>query len=628
MSSQSPSRKPSLRARTRYWFDNIMGRGTAALLGLLVVLATIFVIINTAVIVWLKVGPDGTNDDRPVLEVLWQNIVRTLDSEDVAPNAPWAFRLIMLVVTIVGVLIAATLVGIIASAFDVKVASLRKGRSAVLETGHTVILGWNSKVPAVVQALVEANASKAKSSIVVLSSTAREEMDDAINARVRTPGNTRIVCRSGDLLDQDDLLRANPFEAKAIILLGDTVGEDADDHALKTALALSQHPERAGRPLHLVGHLHDGDNLYAAQLASGEEAVWILDAEKVGQIIAQASQQPGLSSVYTELLNFGGTELYISRQPSLYGKTFQEVQDSFATTIVVGYSRAGVPLLNPAMDEVYRGGDDLVVLAEDDSTIVLAPSPAPDPAGLSVDAHATPEPTNTLILGSNLSVNCLLREMNGYAVPGSAVTIVSEFPVMPLVDYPNLDVTVLEGIVGKRAALKAIDPTQFDHAIVLSYRDHMSAQDADTRTLVNLLHVREVIKKAGLRVNVVSEMLDERNRKLAEVTQIDDFVVSDHLISLMMVQVAENPAMAPVFAELFGSAGAEIYVRPVDWYIVTGAPVSFATVIEAANARGETAIGFLQADAAGRPLGVTLNPDLAASREYAPTDRIVVIATN
>src|SRR5690606_29134321 len=99
---------------------------------------------------------------------------------------------------------------------------------------------------------------------------------------------------------------------------------DADDHVLKTALALGQHPQRDGRPLHLVGHLHDGDNLYAAQLAAGEGAVWIMDAEKVGQIIAQASQQPGLSSVYTDLLNFGGTELYLTDQPSLYGKSFRE----------------------------------------------------------------------------------------------------------------------------------------------------------------------------------------------------------------------------------------------------------------------------------------------------------------
>ena len=618
--------KPSVGAKLRYWFDNVMGRGTIALLGLLAVLAAIFVLINTVVVVLLKAGPDGANDEQSVAEVLWSNVVRVLDSEDVAPNATPAFRLVMLVITIVGVLIAATLVGIIASAFDVKVAGLRKGRSSVLETGHTVILGWDAKVPALVQALVEANASKSKSSIVILSATDRADMDDAIRDRVPNARKTRIICRSGDLLDQDDLMRANPFEAKSVILLGDDAGAGADDRAIKTALALSHHPDRAGRPLHLVGHLHDGDNLYAADLADGS-AVWIMDAEKVGQIIAQASQQPGLSAVYTDLLSFGGTELYITTQPSLFGLTFREVQESFATTIVVGYSRAGNPTLNPPIEALYEKGADLIVLAEDDSTIVLAPSPPADSAGLSVDELATPKPSNTLILGSNLSLNCLLREMDGYAMPGSAVTIISEFPVMTLSEHPNLEVTVLEGVAGRRAALASIDPTKFDHAIVLSYRDHLPAQDADTRTLVALLHIRELVKESGMRVNVVSEMLDERNRKLAEVAQIDDFVVSNHLISLMMAQISENPHLAPVFADLLSSEGAEIYLRPVDWYVAVGTPLSFATVSEGANLRSETAIGYLETTPDGRPAGVKLNPDLASARTYAPTDRVAVLAT-
>ena len=49
------------------------------------------------------------------------------------------------------------------------------------------------------------------------------------------------------------------------------------------------------------------------------------------------------------------------------------------------------------------------------------------------------------------------------------------------------------------------------------------------------------MSRDNVRINVVSEMLDERNRKLAEVCQIDDFIVSDHLVSLMMTQVSENP---------------------------------------------------------------------------------------
>ena len=56
-------------------------------------------------------------------------------------------------------------------------------------------------------------------------------------------------------------------------------------------------------------------------------------------------------------------------------------------------------------------------------------------------------------------------------------------------------------------------------------------------------------------------------------------------------------------------------------------PVSFATVSEGANLRGETAIGYLETTPDGRPAGVKLNPDLASARTYAPTDRVAVLAT-
>ena len=50
-------------------------------------------------------------------------------------------------------------------------------------------------------------------------------------------------------------------------------------------------------------------------------------------------------------------------------------------------------------------------------------------------------------------------------------------------------------------------------------------------------------------------MLDLRNRELAEVTQADDFIVSDQLISLMLAQVAENKHLNAVFADLFDPRG-------------------------------------------------------------------------
>jgi hypothetical protein len=51
----------------------------------------------------------------------------------------------------------------------------------------------------------------------------------------------------------------------------------------------------------------------------------------------------------------------------------------------------------------------------------------------------------------------------------------------------------------------------------------------------------------GERCFIVSEMLDLRNRRLADVAKVDDFIVSDHLICLMLTQFSENSALYQVF---------------------------------------------------------------------------------
>jgi hypothetical protein len=124
-------------------------------------------------------------------------------------------------------------------------------------------------------------------------------------------------------------------------------------------------------------------------------------------------------------------------------------------------------------------------------------------------------------------------------------------------------------------------------------------------------------------------MLDDRNRQLAEVTKADDFIVSDKLISLMLSQVSENKQLTSVFDTLFSSEGSEIYLRPANLYIESGATVDFYTVLEAARRRGETAIGYrVAADAhsAERSYGVRVNPRKTDQISFTDRDRIIVLA--
>jgi voltage-gated potassium channel Kch len=619
-------KRPPLTARFKYWFDNLMSRGTGALVLVLGVVVLVAVTIHALAVLLLNVRLDDVEEDQKVFEVFWVNLLRVLDADDIASDNGWGYRFAILIVTVVGLFVGATLVGIIAGGFNAKIEQLRKGRSSVLEEGHTLILGWNSKVVPLVQQLSVANQSRRKPAIVVLAERDKVEMEDEIRAKVPDTLGTRVVCRTGDPLDAGDLMLANPYAARSVIILGDEQHSDPDVRAIKTALALTSHPERPSRKLHVVGQIRNASNAEVALLVGKDEVSWIFATEKFGQITAQTSRQPGLSDVYTELLSFEGCEIYFSTQLTLFGKTYGEILQAFAASAVLGLTSAGSVILNPAPGHIYQEGEQLILFTQDDSNIVATPPQAPDAGAIQPAVRHPEPPEHTLVLGFNRRVPDMLKELDEYVVAGSTVTIVSEVPVVGLEEMEHLTVSVVEGNTSSRATLLKLDPTAFDHAIVVAYRDSMSLQDADAKTLVTLLQLREIVKKSGAKLNIVSEMLDDRNRRLAEVTQTDDFIVSDHLISLMMAQISEHQLLADVFDGVFGAEGSEVYLRPAEWYVKPGVEVDFYTVVAAALGRNETALGFMCVKNDISDAVVEINPHKATTRVFGPGDRIVVFA--
>jgi hypothetical protein len=79
-----------------------------------------------------------------------------------------------------------------------------------------------------------------------------------------------------------------------------------------------------------------------------------------------------------------------------------------------------------------------------------------------------------------------------------------------------------------------------------------------------------------------------------------------------------------VFTELLSANGAEIYLRPAEWYVREGLEVSFATVVAGASRRGETAVGYRKAGEPGH--GVHVNPPKSEKLLVEPGDRVVVLA--
>jgi voltage-gated potassium channel Kch len=624
---------PGLRERVRYAFDNSMSRGPSALVGWLAVATLILIVVFSALVLLTRLAPSDDGDRPGVRQQLFNSLMHALDPGTVAGDSgSWRFLIVMLVLTILGLFIVSALIGVIATALDARLMELRRGRSRVLEEDHTLILGWSDAVMTILRELSIANESRRRPAVVILAPRDKVEMEEEIRERAGDLRGTRVICRTGSPIDVTDLRIGNHEAARSIIVLAPD-GDEPDSEAIKTLLALTHVPRADDRPLHVVVEIEDPGYLEAARMVAGEGVVIVNKRETVARLIVQTSRQSGAAMVYTELFDFDGDEIYFHDEPRLSSGTYGEALMGYEDCSVIGYAeKDGRVRLNPPADTPLEGRT-LVVIAEDDSKLVGARGAlgAVDDAAV-VAAPPRPEPpSRILVLGWNERAASVIRELDEYASPGSRLSVVAEFgdPVVPALR--NLEVDVRAGRTTDRATLDALAVAEHDQVIVLCYSDDLDVQRADARTLVTLLHLREIAAAdpQGRKPAIVSEMLDDRNRALAQVAEVDDVIVSDEILSLILAQISEEARLDAVFTDLLDADGSEIYLRPVGEYVGLGRPVTYATVVDAARRRGETAIGYRDASESRDPAaayGVRVNPAKSAVLTPDAADRVVVLA--
>jgi voltage-gated potassium channel Kch len=632
--------KPTFRERFRYWFDNTFSGGPRIIIGWLALGTIILVLVMTSISLIPGIQPDGQN----LKEVFWNILFQALTPNPFDTTTRWQFLVVMLVVTLGSLLMVSILIGTLTSGIEAKMDDLRKGRSKVIESGHTIILGWSPQIFTILFELMTANENQKNAHIVILADKNKVEMEDEIHNRIEQKGGTRIICRTGNPIDLTDLELASLHTAKSIIVLPPDE-DDPDTSVIKTILAITNNPTRHDEKYHIVTQVRDEKNMNVIRMVGERDLIQpVLTGDLIARVTAQTSRQSGLSIVYTELLNFGGDEIYFKEEPSLAGRTFGDALLAFEDSSVMGMRFAdGRVALNPPMDTPIAPGDEVFALSADDDTII--------PSGLTsipVDESAICEdckphkiaPEKVLVLGWNRCGDTIIRELNNYAPKGSRTLVVADPDVSPETakaertlrelarHLANEKVTFQEGDTTDRRLLESIKAADYDHVIALSYAG-INVQEADAKTLVTLLHLRDIAERDETPFSIVSEMLDLRNRELAEAAHVDDFIVSDHLVSLMMAQISENSALHDVFADIFDPEGSEIYLKPAGDYVETGKPVNFYTVVEAARRRGHIAIGYRRLDEAGdkdKSYGIHTNPKKSEPVTFAPEDRLIVVA--
>ena len=631
--------KHTLREKFQYHFENTMSGGPIAVIRWLAIVSIVSVVVLGGIIVLL--GITGTTEPgaEPLsfLEGTWKSLMATLDPGTMGGDEGWDYRIVRFTATLIGIFLISILIGSIASGIDQKIEELKRGRSRVLDSNHTLILGWSEKIFTIITELVEANSNQKRPCIVILSDKDKVEAEDEIKSRVPNTRNTKIVVRSGSTLESSAAEMVNINEARSIIVLSPETA-NPDTYVIKTVLGITNGRRRKPDEYHIVAEIRDERNIDAAELVGNGEAVYVLSEDLISRVMAQTCRQSGLSVVYADLLEFAGDEIYFSEIPdSLVGRTYKDSLFAYETSSVIGvFTPSGEALINPPMDRIYTAGESVIAISEDDDTVT--------PNGRGIDGidtslfrhgeEAGPVQEHTLIIGWNEIAPRIVIEVDNYVKAESMVLVIAndsgvDAEITKLqATIKNQRIAFCEGDPVEKKTLLDVNTKEFDHIIVLSDRN-IDIQESDARTLITLLHLRSISETEGVDYSIVTEMLDMRNRELGVVAKADDFVVSDNLISLMLSQLSENRDLKKVYDVLFQADGSEVYLKPANRYVRTGTEVDFYTVAASAAALGESAIGYRIATETTDPdkhYGVHLNPNKAEKVMLEDKDFVIVLS--
>ncbi|CAB4623721.1 unannotated protein [freshwater metagenome] len=626
----------SLRNRLRYRFDNALSKGIWAVLAWLALIAILFVVLVAAILTFLGVGP--SDEPTNFLEAIWLTISRSLDAGTFTGDEGGRFRITSLLVTLVGIFLAATIIGLISAGIDNQIESLRRGKSLVAERQHTLIIGRSDELLAIISELIEANMSERGKAIAILTPDDPIEVNEDIRSAISDFKTSKVVVRTGKATRVNDLAQLNPASARSIIVLRGTGESDA--HVVKVVLALAQLLPRDST-IPIVVQVDDADTAQALRESIELNVLTVIPREIIARISAQVSRSTGLGVIYQEFLDFQGDEIYFTDVTQNYvGCTYADLLLASSSATIIGIqSQSDGVVLNPSSMRVLIQGDRAIGISEDDSTFILdRPTQTRSASTVTSLEPIVKQQERTLIVGWSDLTPLIADEIESHVAPNSQLHILingSQHESSEITDamaLVNQSIIVHEGnAISKVDLERVIRSGPFDHILLLSERSDFEAEEADSRTLLSLMQLRGITAGTSNAENITAELMDPSHVDLGGKQSSHDFIVSQQLISLLMAQLSESPQLFDVFNELFNSGGVVVGLHPVERYFEPGTR-TFEEVIEACRLCDVTPIGYRAKDALNDPLalngGIRLNPPKNARIQFQPGDALAVIFNN
>ena len=620
-----------LKNKIQGMLEETLSRGTISIIAWLAVTMILTVVIFSFVLVLMNLRPDNETGSLSLIEAIWQNFLRVIDPGGLQNDRLWGYRIVSAVVTLLGVLIFGALVGVLTTGLDNLFIEIRKGKTEIVKKDFTLILGWNPTIFKIISELVISNANHKNKKIVILSKNDKIKMEDEINLRINQKEllknfhnslgekshktyQTKIYCRSGSIIDTDDLNIVHPENAESVIILSSE--EDKEDiNTIKCILALRKKAKK------IITEIKDEHNKelmdFCFQNGENKNILYIPSEKWLSRITAQASRQPGFSVIATEILNYDNDEIYFSKAgKELIGKTFKEISLNCTTSIVLGIYKKNLDkkslkgiyqaeieegklpgiqkniILNP-YEKFHNNtinGENIGCVIEEGDELILFQSDDGYPEFFfedlkiekfqwknSMEDVILPK-SKTLILGYNKRIYKIINELYEYVSTDSEVHIIAKMDEevekqlkenFGSENVTNEDITDYK-ISEKEYAGEKFNLESYESIIILGY-DNLETQEKDAKSMLTMLLIKKLLEKnnkcALKEKSIVIEIYDEKNREIVELTEVSDYIISDTIISSVISQLSEEKRLYYVFDELFSGEGCEIYMFSADNYI-------------------------------------------------------------
>jgi hypothetical protein len=637
----------------KYRFQKALSKGGVAMfLSLVAVFLICFFTIVTIRFFLVELLPETEDVFHDFGMHMWVTFLAMTDpgnmNQDNLSHIP--FKVTAILAGLLGVIIFSTLIAFITTLLENNYYKLRKGRSKVMESHHTLILGWNEKVVEIIKELIYANESHNYASVVILSDYDKDKMDDVIAKSFTDTKTTSIFVSSGDPANLSELKRVNAEKAKSVIVLAncpesgsDYEKELSDIHVIKTILAMYAAQGRTNS-IPIVVELFNPTKNELINFFNDDKIIAFNNWRIMGKLLLQTSLTTGLIKVYDEILAFSGNEIYITpyKGPKM---NFYEAATHYHDGILLGLKdEKNKILLRPPFDTEIKLGQKLIILAQDDSTIKMSGYKLA--ASKTLPFHYVPldkKVRKILVLGWHEIGYHYINESLGHMPEGSHFEIVYNQPPKEIQqqitklkkNYKDLSIQLTDNNPFIYDVLVSLNPYSYDNVVILPQNIHEpSPEKMDTDTLIIMMMLRQMKLQPGFvetGTKLISQLLNSDNEDLIIQTDIDDFITSNKLITKIIAQLSEQPELKELYDDLFSNEGSEIYVKPASLYFqdLPMADVTFLEIMNLVNNRNEICMGLrigAQAHEPDKNFGVLLNPNKLQKFTISAHDYLVVLA--